>query len=551
MAEVLQARAGLSPDTLAFCFLVDGEEEGPRVTYADLDRAARAVAVTLRDVAEPGDRALLLYAPGIEFVVGFFGCLYAGLVPVPAYPPRIDRLAVSRKHLDGLAADCRPRAVLTAGPIGPVVAGTVGSVPALAATPCVPTDAVDPSRANRWRPSATDPDAPAMLQYTSGSTAGPKGVVVTHRNLMHNERLIRAALEHCGHGVGVCWLPPYHDMGLIGGILQVVFHGASSMLMSPISMLQDPFRWLRAVARYRADTVAGPNLGYDLCVRRTTPEQRAALDLRNLSVAAVGSEPVSPRVMEAFAAAFEPSGFRPEAFYPCYGLAEATLFVTGGPKGRRPVVLGVDGRDLVGCGRQWPGLDVRIVDPNARTTRPDGEVGEIWVAGPSVAAGYWGRPEETEQTFGGRLADTGEGPFLRTGDLGFLRDGDLFVTGRLKDLIVVRGRNHSPHDIEDTVQAVHPGLRPGCGAAFEVPGPDRPRVVVVQEVDRGCRKLDVAQLVGDIRQAVAEGHDLQVHDVRLLEYGSIPKTSSGKVQRHLCRAGYERGTLRPWKGAGP
>jgi acyl-CoA synthetase (AMP-forming)/AMP-acid ligase II len=354
-------------------------------------------------------------------------------------------------------------------------------------------------------------------------------------------------------------------MGLIGGILQVVFHGASSMLMSPVSMLQDPGRWLRAISRYRADTVAGPNLAYDLCVQRTTPDQRVDLDLRNLSVAAIGSEPVNPRSMESFAAAFEPSGFRPEAFYPCYGLAEATLFVTGGPKGRQPVVTAWDaaaleqgraepvatgGRVLVGCGRQWPGQGVRIVDPEAHTLRPDGEVGEIWVAGPSVAAGYWGRPDETDHTFRARLADTGAGAFLRTGDLGFLHGGELFVTGRIKDLIIIRGRNYYPQDVEDTVQGVHPGLRAGCGAAFEVDRQGTPRLVVVQEVERRCRALDVPQLIGDVRQAVAERHDLGVYDLRLLEYGSIPKTSSGKVQRHLCRAGYERGTLRPWKGDG-
>jgi acyl-CoA synthetase (AMP-forming)/AMP-acid ligase II len=368
--------------------------------------------------------------------------------------------------------------------------------------------------------------------------------------------------------MGVCWLPPYHDLGLIGGFLQVVFHGASCWVMSPIAMLQDPFRWLQAISRYRADTSGGPNFAYDFCVQRTTPEQRATLDLRRWSIAAIGSEPISPRTIEQFTATFEPCGFQPETFYPGYGLAESTLYVTGGAKAALPVIRGFSAavldegravpappgeaaaRVLVGCGHPWMGQEVRIVDPESRVGRPDGAVGEIWVRGPSVAAGYWNRPEETERTFRARLAD-GDGPYMRTGDLGFVEGDELFVTGRIKNVIVVRGRNHHPQDIEATVQSVHPGLRPGGGAAFEVARDDsRPRVVVVQEVDRRCRKLDVPQLVADIRQAVAERHDLQIHDVRLIEFGSIPKTTSGKVQHHLCRAGYVGGTLRPWKGAG-
>jgi acyl-CoA synthetase (AMP-forming)/AMP-acid ligase II len=574
MAEVLQTRAALAPDTLAFCFLIDGEEEGPRLTYGELDREARAVAATLQDVAAPGDRALLLYAPGLEFIAAFFGCQYAGVVPVPAYPPRLDRPVQGWQALANIAADSQPRVVLTGGPVAPFIHGEIGQVPALGAARVVVTDGLDPTRARQWREPATDPDALALLQYTSGSTAAPRGVMVTHRNLMHNERMIQAAFEHAGPGMGVCWLPNYHDMGLIGGVLQVVYHGASCMLMSPLVLLRWPLRWLQAISRYRADTSGGPNFAYDFCVQRITPEERAGLDLSNWSVAAIGSEPVSPQTLVSFAKAFGPCAFRPESFYPCYGLAEATLFVTGGAKGQRPVLYQVDAveleqgralpgaptsataRTLVGCGHPWAGQGVRIVDPETQTARPDGCVGEIWVAGPSVAPGYWNRPDETDHTFRAFLRDTGEGPFLRTGDLGFVKDGELFVTGRIKDVIVIRGRNHYPQDIECTVQSVHPGLRPGGGAAFEVNGPvagvSDPgyRLVVVQEVERRCRRLDVPQLLGDIRQAVAERHELQVHDVRLLEYGSLPKTSSGKVQRHLCRAGYERGTLRLWKGVG-
>lgn len=560
MAEVLRARAELSPDALAFAWLADGTEDGPRFAYAELDREARAVAVALRDAAEPGDRALLVFAPGLEFVAAFFGCLYAGLVPVPTYPPRLDRPAQGWQALAAVAADCGPRVLLTGG----LAAGHVAAGAGRLSARCVVTDALDRSAAGRWRETPVDPGAVAVLQYTSGSTADPKGVVVTHRSLMHNQAMIRAACEHAGPGGGVCWLPPYHDMGLVGGLLQTVYHGAWCRLMSPVAIVQDPFRWLAAISRHRADTSGGPNFAYDLCAQRVTPEQAATLDLSSWSIASIGSEPVSAETMDRFAAAFGRCGFRYEAFCPGYGLAEATLLVTTRPKAEPPVVLslsaaaleggqavpagpGEAARSLVGCGRPWLGQEVRVVDPETCRARADGHVGEVWVRGESVAAGYWGRPEETERTFRARLADTGAGPYLRTGDLGFVRDGELFVTGRIKDVIIVRGRNHYPQDIEETVQSVHPGLRKGCGAAFEETRDGRPGVVVVQEVDRRCRGRDVRRLVADVRQAVAERHEVQLHDLLLLEFGSIPKTSSGKVRRHVCRREYGRGGLRRWK----
>jgi acyl-CoA synthetase (AMP-forming)/AMP-acid ligase II len=563
---LLQARAADTPDALAYLFLIDGEEEGPRLTYAEVDRAARAVAAALRDTAGPGERALLQYAPGLDFVTAFFGCLYAGVVPVPSYPPRLDRTGQSWQVLAGIAADCRPRAVLTTADLAPLLSGALPG--GKAAARCIATDRLDLSGARLWHGPPADPDSPAVLQYTSGSTAAPKGVVVTHRNLLHNQRMIQAALEHSGPGCGLTWLPPYHDLGLVGGVLQSVFHPAPLVAMSPLAFLQKPVRWLQALSRYRADTSGGPNFAYDLCVQRVTPEEKAGLDLSRWSVAAVGSEPVSPATLERFAAAFAPCGFRPEAFYPCYGLAEATLLVTGGAKDAPPVLRTVSAaeleqgrgvaaspgeagaRTLVGYGHAWLGQEVVIVDPETRARRPDGSVGEIWVSGPSVARGYWDRPEETEQTFRARRSDADAGPYLRTGDLGFVEGGELFVTGRIKEVIVIRGRNHYPQDVEATVQSVHPALRLGCGAAFEVERGGAPALVVVQEIDRPYRGADLTRLAGDVRQAVAERHEVQLFDVQFLEYGTIPKTSSGKVQRHRCRSGYEQGTLRRWKGKG-
>jgi acyl-CoA synthetase (AMP-forming)/AMP-acid ligase II len=563
--EVLRIRAETTPDDLSACFLIDGEEEGPRLSYANLDKKARALAALLRDRGGPGDRVLLLFEAGLEFVPAFFGCLYAGLVPVPLPPPRPEPLAQSWQGLANVTADCQPQIALTTSDLVASLSQGFGRMPCGDALHWIAVDQIDLSHARRWRQGRVETNTLALLQYTSGTTAAPRGVMVTHGNLMHNERMLETAVEHCGPGLGVLWLPLHHDMGLIGGLLQAVYHGAVCVMLSPLSLLQEPFRWLSAISRYRADTSGGPNFVYDLCARRITPEQKAALDLSNWSIAVIGSEPISARVMERFSDAFASCGFRPETFYPCYGLAEATVFVTGGAKASRPIVRTVrtssleqgqveevsadspDARVLVGCGWPWLGLRVEIVDPNSLQICPPRTVGEIWVAGPSVAAGYWNRPEESARTFAARLSGSGEGPFLRTGDLGFVWDGELFVTGRLKDILVIRGRNHYPQDIEATVQQVHLGLRSDCGAAFET-GPDgEPRLIVAQELDRRYRDADLTRLAGDIRQAVAERHQLQVHEVCFLQPGALPRTASGKIQRHACRIAYEKGTLRCWR----
>jgi acyl-CoA synthetase (AMP-forming)/AMP-acid ligase II len=356
--------------------------------------------------------------------------------------------------------------------------------------------------------------------------------------------------------------------------------GVPCVLMPPVAFLQRPVRWLQAISRYRATISVAPNFAYDLCVRKITPAQRATLDLRSWEMAFNGAEPIRAATLERFAATFAPCGFRREAFYPCYGLAEATLIVSGGEKADIPVVQTVqqaalerhqvvpatakdeDTRTLVSCGRTLLDGRVVIADPESRTRCQPGEVGEIWVAGPSVAQGYWNRPAETVQTFQAYLADTGEGPFLRTGDLGCVYQGELFVTGRMKDVIIIRGSNHYPQDIELTVERCHPSLRPGCGAAFAVEVAGEERLIVVQEVERRYQPprqrpperrqvdvdpgfdpecpqpLDLDAVVGNIRQAVAEQHGMQVYAVLLLRAGSIPKTSSGKLQRYACCAGF-------------
>jgi acyl-CoA synthetase (AMP-forming)/AMP-acid ligase II len=569
LAQILHLRAAATPQELCFRFLISGEEEGPRLTYAELDRQARAIAVALAERADPGDRAVLLYEPGLEFLPAFFGCLYAGLIAVPAYPPRLDRLAQSWQSLGGILHDCQPRLALTSNELAPGLARGLVNQAGTRAPLCLATDEVEPSHADDWQQPRLEPEAVAYLQYTSGSTAAPKGVMITHRNLMCSERAIQAALIHRRAACGVLWLPLYHDLGLVAGALLGVFHGGAVTIMSPLAMLQRPLRWLQALTRFGGGISGGPNFAFDLCVERISPQEKKPLDLSTWTVAGIGAEPISARTMNRFAEAFACCGFRPEAFYPCYGLAEATLLVTGVDRAAPPTVRrfradsleqgeaidaaagDVEARTVVGCGRPWLQSRVEIVDPVTRRRRAEGQVGEIWFAGPAVARGYWNRLEETTQSFDAHLedADGAPAPFLRTGDLGFLRDGELFITGRLKDLIVIRGRNYYPEDVEQTVQQAHAGLCGRPGAAFETGGDGLARLVVVQELDRRCPAAAAADIAGDIRQAVAERHHLQVHDIRFLEPGSLPRTSSGKVQRHACRAGYERGTLRWWRGS--
>ncbi|HSU83775.1 MAG TPA: AMP-binding protein, partial [Thermoanaerobaculia bacterium] len=533
IAGLLRARAAERPQQVAFTFLADGESEGGSLTYGELDRRAAGVAAALAASVPPGERALLLYPPGLDFIVAFFGCLYAGVVAVPAYPPRPNDRSQSR--LRAIAHDATPRAALTTAAI---LAGTVEPRGLLAVAPelgglrWIATDSLSGDGAAPAPEPA--PESIAFLQYTSGSTATPKGVMVTHANLLHNERMIGAAFDMDESSVVVGWLPLYHDMGLIGNVLQPLHAGGRCVLMSPVAFLQRPLRWLEAVSRYRGTVSGGPNFAYELCLRKATPEALAGLDLSSWKVAFNGAEPVRASTLERFAETLAPYGFRREALYPCYGLAEATLFVTGGHGSR------VEG-ERVSCGRIWMGQRVVAVDPETGGERKAGEEGEIWISGPSVARGYWENEEATARDFHAFLP-TGEGPFLRTGDLGFLSGGDLYVTGRLKDLIILRGRNHYPQDVELTAERSHPDLQPGGGAAFPVETGGEERLVVVHEVARH-RKDGVEEIAEAVRRAVAAEHEVQVHEVVLIRQAGLPKTSSGKVQRRLCRELYLRDEL--------
>lgn len=559
LVDLLRHRAAHQAQDRAFSYLTDGESDEIRWTYEELDRRSRAIGAWLQSRGMEGQRALLLYPAGLEFIAAFFGCLYAGVVAVPAYPPRRNR---SLNRIQAICDDAEAKIALTCQDVLERVQEVLDETPSLKSVTWKATDQLERGLENDWRSPDVHGDTLAFLQYTSGSTGTPKGVVLTHANLMHNSALISYAFEHTRSVHGVFWLPSYHDMGLIGGILQPLYIGQWNVLMSPVSFLQKPLRWLQAISKYRATISGGPNFAYDLCVRKISPAQRKNLDLSSWNLAFNGAEPVREETIESFVEAFGPCGFRREAFYPCYGMAEATLIVSGGFKTAPPVIRSFDAqaleknhvvdaldeeegaRALVGCGGTLLDQQIVIVNPDTLTRCAADEVGEIWVAGPSVAQGYWKRPEESQHTFHAHMAD-GNGPWLRTGDLGFMQDGELFVTGRMKDLIIIRGLNHYPQDIEFTVERSHPFLRGGAGAVLTVEVGGRERLVVVYEIERGRHREieNFAEVYDAVRRHVASEHELAVEAIALLKAGSIPKTSSGKIQRHACRDGFLAGTL--------
>jgi natural product biosynthesis luciferase-like monooxygenase protein/FkbM family methyltransferase len=555
LIELLRWRASSQPNFVAYSFLEEGDARQTHLTYKELDEKARALAVLLQALEASGERVLLVYPSGLEYLAAFFGCIYAGAIPVPAYPPRSNR---NFDRLHSIIADARPSVALTTSSAYSRMKPLINESKEMKPLSWTTTDKMSAEFADRWRRPSINRDSLAFLQYTSGSISSPKGVMISHDNVLHNQRAIQRAFDQTGESIIVGWLPLYHDMGLIGNILQSMYVGARCILMSPLTFLQRPFRWLEAISKYKATTSGGPNFSYDLCVRRIDPQQLASLDLSSWKTAFNGAEPIRPETLERFAAAFEPCGFRREAFRPCYGLAEATLFVSGkvnsGAVRIKPVQAAAlandsveepgdgDGKTMVSCGAVASDQRVAIVNPKTLIECSPKEIGEVWLKSRSVAQGYWNLAKETDDTFGALLADSGDGPFLRTGDLGFIHEGELFITGRMKDLIIIRGLNYYPQDIEFTVQQCDPSLRGDCGAAFSMNVEDQERLVVVQEVERHST-ANLGHLIEKIRQSVAERHELVLHSVALIKSGSIPKTSSAKIQRNACRAAFLAGRL--------
>jgi acyl-CoA synthetase (AMP-forming)/AMP-acid ligase II len=556
LVSILQRRAEGQGKERIYTFLYEGEERF--LTYGELDGRARAIAANLIESCKAGDRVLLLYPPGLDYIVALFACMYAGVIAVPAYAPRPNR---SQSRLESIITDAEPALLLTTreflnstrsifrqqdGPIAPVRR--------------LATDNIPGDSSMEFPERRIGADTPILLQYTSGSTASPKGVILTHANIIHNTAAIQRNFPLGPESSTVFWLPPYHDMGLIGGILQPLYTGFPVYLLSPVSFLQRPARWLQAISRFRATCSGGPNFAYDLCVLRVSEEEIEELDLSSWTVAFNGAEPIRKQTLDDFTEKFARCGFNRNSFHPCYGLAEATLMATGIEPAEDlkcqtvsraalerneiepPAREGDDECVLVSCGRPAGGQDIRIVDPVTTAPCDPARVGEVWISSPSVAMGYWGRPEATQETFRAFLPN-GAGPFLRTGDLGFMRDSELYITGRIKDLIIIRGQNHYPHDIEFTAQRSHSALRPSSSAAFSVQHDGIERLIIVQEFDGRRGAADLQQIITGIRRAVTETYDLRVDEVVPVRGWTIPRTTSGKIQRYLCRAAYLAGTL--------
>lgn len=555
LLELLEHRALKQPNDNAYTFLTDGENNEEKLTYKELYDKAISLAIELQKHNLQGERILLLFNPGLDFIISFFACIAAGSIAIPAYPPKLNRNMV---RLQTIAEDAQAKLALTTHQIHQSVDNKLQDTPILEQIQWLASDTIPNNSPSNWQRPVLYDDSIAFLQYTSGSTSAPKGVMVTHENILYNEEMIKHGFGHGKKEVVVGWLPVFHDMGLIGNVLQPIYIGAPSIFMAPNSFLQKPIRWLKTITKHKATTSGGPNFAYDLCAQKITAEQKEELDLSSWKLAFCGAEPINPETAENFYQAFKSCGYKKESFYPCYGLAETTLFVTGGHKSSAPVIQKVDStafernriekatknskktQTLVGCGRTWLDQKIKIVDPATLTESPLNWVGEIWIQGPNVTRGYWNKFELTMDTFNAHFVDTKDGPYLRTGDLGFLReDGELFITGRIKELIILNGRNYYPQDIELTVEKTCADIRQHGTAAFSIKKDNKEKLIVVAELERtSLRKFDSKKVNSKIVKAISRHHELPLAAIVYIKTGTLPMTSSGKIQRNRCQHMY-------------
>ncbi len=555
--EILQQHAAETPDRLSHLLLGAKEEENQSLTYSQLDAEVKKMAAYLQSAAEPGQRALLVYPTSLEFIAAMYGCLYAGIVPIPTNPPGMNR---SAQRLEAIAKDARARLVLTTPEYRQAFLAEAAQFPDFAALKWVTRETVEAGGGHSLQIPQITPQSTAFIQYTSGSTNIPKGVVISYRNLSYNAHAIRQAriYELNEDSVALNWAPLFHDMGLLVSVFQTVIDRTPSLMMSPIMFMQNPVSWLRNIHKYRVTGSGAPNFAYELCIHKIPLEKCEGLDLSSWKLAYNSAEPVRAETQEAFAEKYSPFGFRPESFTPCYGLAEATLEVSAYTGASKTITLTIKRNDfeegkvtpaeltnekdtltMVSSGAPLADLRVVIADPKTRKRRAEDEVGEVWLSGGNIAEGYWNRPEETKHTFGARTSDTHEGPFLRTGDLGFMHNGHLYITGRLKDLLIVRGRNYYPQDIEMTVEKTHKALRAGGGAAFSVTEDGVEQLVVVHETQRReIEGVDWNEVIKTIRANIAREHGIRAHTVVLIRRATIAKTSSGKIMRSEMKRQY-------------
>jgi len=565
LVDVLSYQAENYPSKTAYIFLNEASFAEEKLTYAELDIKAKALAVAIQEQGlKKGDRALLIFAPGLDLICAYFGCLYAGVIAIPVYPP-LNAHLLEKTQL--LMKNSKPRLLLATQDsimhLGKPDGNTDCERWAFEKLPCLATDHITPIFvfAERWHKPDIQPQDIAFLQYTSGSTMDPKGVIISHGNLLHNIALINQGFRTNSQSIALAWLPPYHDMGLIGHILAPLYSGVTSILMAPFSFLKNPLGWLKNIHKYKATITGGPNFTYDYCVRRIGEEKKAGLDLSSWQIAYNGAEPIRADTMERFYHAFKDYGFRKEAFNPCYGLAEATLFVTGKVDvesyqtvtlvkehlQNHKIQIVADSQTetikLVSSGKMLQ--TVKIVDPEKLSECEKDTVGEIWVDGASVAQGYWRQEDETAHAFHGKIKDDDTNTsYLRSGDLGFLHNEELYVTGRIKDLIILYGKNHYPQDIEHTVSHCHPQICAGNLAAFTTEVNDEFKLSLVCEVqDQNMETTEQEHLFKTINTAIYQNHQLEVHNIVLIPPKAIPKTTSGKIRRNFCRQSLSQKTL--------
>jgi 8-amino-7-oxononanoate synthase len=571
LINIIRNHAQFQPLIPAYhCLPDNGSTQEVTLTYTEFDLRARAIAAHLQSQGLTGQRIMLAYPHGLDFITGFFGCLFAGCVAVPTFMPHRKR---TLDRFRAIGDDAKAALVLsTRAGIAQLHSRSSresSADEAGSAVPWLASDEIPDSLAQSWVMPDITPDTLAMMQYTSGSTNRPKGVMLSHANLAFNAADINRAFEVFSHSAeaGVCWLPTYHDMGLVGGILAPIIAGRAHVIMSPGAFLQNPISWLQAITRYRATISGGPNFAYDLCARKATQEQLATLDLSSWNLAYVGAEPIMPDTLERFAKTFAPCGFDPKAFYPCYGMAEATLMVTQSSRFSGAIIRPFDedalahgsavvakpdalrSRKLVSSGFPIQGVQVAVVDPQTHVECPDGTIGEVWVSGPTIGLGYWQNPAHSKSAFGARLVSPSDSrpsgaQYLRTSDLGFYADGELYITGRLDDLIIVRGVNHHPQDIESTARSSHPLLDSGTGAAFSIEDPTGPKVVLIHEVARLSTE-DLTPVLDAVRAGVLDAHGLALSALLLVRMGTVPRTTSGKVQRKACKAAFVAQEIKP------
>lgn len=572
MSEIishLEANRNKQPNKLAFKYLKDGDQNTESVTYAEVLDRAKALALLLEEKGLRNTNALLVYMPGLDFIMAYLACLYAGVIAVPAYPPLLRKLNIDIERLELICRDAKPSIILAdslsakllktaylkdnfTNLIGRFLRWNTEKI-FLKETPMIATDTLDLSHTAFLK--EVDPKATAFIQYSSGSTGLPKGVVVSHENLMANIRNIEQVLQVKRDTIGLSWLPHYHDMGLIGFILTPLIIGCEIVLLSPVSFLENPLRWLKALSKYKATHSGGPNFGYELCIKHLQNKPHLDLDLSHWKVAMCGAEPINPNLVDRFYEVLKQYGYKRESFFPMYGLAEHTLLATGGEPGIASTIKAFDkfqllqneahevdsshanAKTIISCGRPLSNHELLIVDPETSHEQPAGKIGEIWLKGRSVANGYWRKEDETGFAFNAFTAQ-GKGPFLRTGDLGFMYDGELYIVGRIKDVIIVRGKKYVPQDLEFTIQDHVPAIRKGNIAAFPIENNMQEQVGIVAEISKTYRDNNYQEIFNSILTIVSQRFELAIGEIILIKPQTIKKTTSGKIQRKACKQAF-------------